>query len=98
MNLVDTPAQLPASSIHEAQTTTRSQSLAATSTKAMLPTTMSGNSAFAYASKHRETILEDMQRRMSKVVDGLRGDAFVVARDVGLDSIWYPGDVHDSQS
>lgn len=35
---------------------------------------------------------------MSKVVDGLRGDAFIVAKEVGLDSIWYPGDADDSQS
>ena len=29
---------------------------------------------------------------MSKVVDGLRGDAFIVAKEVGLDSLWEPGD------
>ena len=35
---------------------------------------------------------------MSKVVDGLRGGAFIVAKEVGLDSIWYPGDADDSQT
>ena len=29
---------------------------------------------------------------VSKVVDGLRGDAFVVAKELGLDKIWHPGD------
>ena len=28
---------------------------------------------------------------MSKVVDGLRGDAFIIAKEVGLDKIWDPG-------
>jgi hypothetical protein len=28
---------------------------------------------------------------MSKVVDGLRGEAFVVAKEIGLDKIWEPG-------
>ena len=28
---------------------------------------------------------------MSKVVDGLRGDAFIVAKEVGLESLWSPG-------
>jgi hypothetical protein len=32
---------------------------------------------------------------MSKVVDGLRGDAFVVAKELGLDKIWHPGDVDE---
>ena len=35
---------------------------------------------------------------ISKVVDGLRGDAFIVAKEVGLDDLWYPGDADDSQS
>ena len=26
---------------------------------------------------------------MSKVVDGLRGDAFIIAKEVGLDRLWY---------
>ena len=29
---------------------------------------------------------------MSKVVDGLRGEAFVVAKELGLERIWQPGD------
>ena len=29
---------------------------------------------------------------MSKVVDGLRGDAFIVAKEVGLNKIWDPGE------
>ena len=29
---------------------------------------------------------------MSKVVDGLRGEAFVVAKELGLEKIWQPGD------
>ena len=29
---------------------------------------------------------------MSKVVDGLRGDAFIIAKEVGLEKIWTPGD------
>ena len=29
---------------------------------------------------------------ISKVVDGLRGDAFVIAQEVGLDSRWESGD------
>ena len=28
---------------------------------------------------------------MSKVVEGLRGDAFIVAKEVGLESLWQPG-------
>ena len=28
---------------------------------------------------------------MSKVVDGLRGDAFIIAEEVGLDELWYIG-------
>ena len=28
---------------------------------------------------------------MSKVVDGLRGDAFIIAKEVGLEQIWSPG-------
>ena len=28
---------------------------------------------------------------VSKVVDGLRGDAFVVAQEVGLENLWHPG-------
>jgi hypothetical protein len=28
---------------------------------------------------------------MSKVVDGLRGDAFIIAKEVGLEKIWSPG-------
>ena len=31
---------------------------------------------------------------MSKVVDGLRGDAFIIAKEVGLDNIWDMGDDH----
>ena len=31
---------------------------------------------------------------MSKVVDGLRGDAFIIAKEVGLDNIWEIGDDH----
>ena len=27
---------------------------------------------------------------MSKVVDGLRGDAFIIAKEVGLEKIWNP--------
>ena len=34
---------------------------------------------------------------MSKVVDGLRGDAFIVAKELGLEKIWNPGDV-DSEA
>ena len=30
---------------------------------------------------------------MSKVIDGLRGDAFVIAQQVGLTQLWSPGDV-----
>ena len=26
---------------------------------------------------------------MSKVVDGLRGDAFIIAKEVGLDRLWF---------
>ena len=33
---------------------------------------------------------------MSKVVDGLRGDAFIIAREVGLDKIWEPGEKYVS--
>jgi hypothetical protein len=28
---------------------------------------------------------------MSKVIDGLRGDAFIIAKEVGLDNLWYTG-------
>ena len=28
---------------------------------------------------------------VSKVVDGLRGDAFIVAQEVGLENLWNPG-------
>ena len=28
---------------------------------------------------------------VSKVVDGLRGDAFIVAQEVGLEHLWNPG-------
>ena len=30
--------------------------------------------------------------QMSRVVNGLRGDAFVVAKEVGLDKLWQHGD------
>ena len=35
---------------------------------------------------------------MSKVVDGLRGEAFIVAKEIGLDNIWTPGVVDDDPS
>ena len=31
---------------------------------------------------------------VSKVVEGLRGDAFIVAKEVGLESLWQPGSSH----
>ena len=34
---------------------------------------------------------------MSKVVDGLRGEAFVVAKELGLETIWKQGDI-DTES
>ena len=33
---------------------------------------------------------------MSKVVDGLRGEAFIVAKEIGLDKIWEPGHISHS--
>ena len=35
---------------------------------------------------------EKYAEAMSKVVDGLRGDAFVVAKEIGLDQLWSCGD------
>jgi hypothetical protein len=35
---------------------------------------------------------EKYAEAMSKVVEGLRGDAFIIAKEVGLDRIWCPGD------
>ena len=29
---------------------------------------------------------------MSRVVDGLRGDTFIIAKEIGLDRIWFQGD------
>ena len=34
---------------------------------------------------------------MSKVVDGLRGDAFIIAKEVGLERLWSSGGVPDSE-
>ena len=34
---------------------------------------------------------------MSSVVDGLRGDAFIVAKEVGLENLWDPGFQPDSE-
>ena len=34
---------------------------------------------------------------MSKVVDGLRGDAFIIAKEVGLDRLWFVGGVPDDE-
>ena len=30
---------------------------------------------------------------MSKVVDGLRGGTFIIAKEVGLDNLWYVGSI-----
>ena len=35
---------------------------------------------------------EKYAEAMSKVVDGLRGDAFIIAKEVGLDKLWEVGD------
>ena len=32
---------------------------------------------------------------MSRVVDGLRGDAFIIAKEVGLERLWFVGGVPD---
>ena len=34
---------------------------------------------------------------MSKVVDGLRGDAFIIAKEVGLDRRWYAGNINTAR-
>ena len=34
---------------------------------------------------------------MSKVVDGLRGDAFITAKEVGLENLWSTGGVPDEE-
>ena len=33
---------------------------------------------------------------MSRVVDGLRGEAFTIAKEVGLDRLWQPGSFEDA--
>ena len=35
---------------------------------------------------------------ISKVIDGLRGDAFSVAKEVGLESLWSPGWLQETEN